>query len=61
MRFLTWLLRSSQEMLQSGDPLGLLPCATGEATPDHVECFRFEKLQHKLWLVASKESDNWFR
>ncbi|GAC18852.1 LysR family transcriptional regulator [Paraglaciecola arctica] len=42
--------------LQSGDALGLLPCATGDATPDLVECFRHEKLKHKLWLVASKES-----
>ena len=42
--------------LLSGDALGLLPCATGDATPELVECFKHEKLQHKLWLVASKES-----
>ncbi|RLJ59489.1 DNA-binding transcriptional LysR family regulator [Litoreibacter meonggei] len=42
--------------LQSGAGLGLLPCVTGDATPDLVSCFRHEELQHTLWLVASKES-----
>ncbi len=42
--------------LQSGAGLGLLPCVTGDATPDLVPCFRHEELQHTLWLVASKES-----
>lgn len=42
--------------LQSGEALGLLPCVTGESTPDLVPCFQHEKLQHKLWLVASQES-----
>jgi len=42
--------------LQSGEALGLLPCVTGDATPDLIACFKHEKLQHKLWLVASEES-----
>ena len=42
--------------LQSGAGLGLLPCVTGDATPDLVPCFRHEELYHTLWLVASKES-----
>lgn len=41
--------------LQSGAGLGLLPCVTGDATPDLVPCFRHEELFHTLWLVASKE------
>lgn len=44
--------------LQSGEALGLLPCVTGDAIPDLVPCFRHEKLQHTLWLVASRESYN---
>lgn len=42
--------------LQSGEALGLLPCMTGDATPDLVQCFKDEALQHTLWLVASRES-----
>lgn len=42
--------------LQSGEALGLLPCVTGDATPDLVPCFRHEELLHTLWLVASKAS-----
>ncbi|AXI48064.1 hypothetical protein C1J03_19895 [Sulfitobacter sp. SK012] len=42
--------------LQSVAGLGLLPCVTGDATPDLVRCFHHEELHHTLWLVASKES-----
>ncbi len=42
--------------LQVGDALGLLPCVTGDATPDLVQCFKHEELHHKLWLIASRES-----
>lgn len=42
--------------LQSGAGLGLLPCVTGDATPNLVCCFHHEELHHTLWLVASKES-----
>ena len=42
--------------LQSVAGLGLLPCVTGDATPDLVRCFHHEELYHTLWLVASKES-----
>ncbi len=41
---------------QSGDALGPLPCVTGDATPDLVQCFVHEELQHQLWLVASRDS-----
>ncbi len=42
--------------LQSGDALGLLPCVTGDATPNLFRCFSHEELYHQLWLVASRDS-----
>lgn len=42
--------------LQSGEALGLLPCITGDATPELELCFQHPELRHSLWLVASKES-----
>lgn len=42
--------------LQSGAGIGLLPCVTGDATPDLVQCFVHEELQHTLWLIASRDS-----
>lgn len=42
--------------LQSCAGLGLLPCVTGDATPDLVRCFQHEELYHTLWLIASIES-----
>lgn len=42
--------------LQSGAGLGLLPCVTGDATPNLMPCFRHADLQHTLWLIASKGS-----
>lgn len=42
--------------LQSGAGIGLLPCVTGDATPDLVQCFKHDELHHTLWLIASKES-----
>ena len=42
--------------IQSVDAVGLLPCVTGDATPDLVQWFRHEQLYYTLWLIASRES-----
>lgn len=42
--------------LQTGEALGLLPCVTGDATPNLVKCFGDNELQHALWLIASRDS-----
>jgi len=40
--------------LQSGEAIGLLPCVTGDATPELNLCFQHAELRHSLWLVASQ-------